>query len=170
MQFQLGENTWALDEMNAVEWALLEELPSAADIGRSEKGRKRILPDPSSEDQKEVVADWREFVVPELETEFTRSVDAVAGQISSATESEDEDGNPLHRLEVPNEEAETWYRVLNQARLIMNEDHDVIGMERRLFSGEVEPDDVGVEFGRLIVQNHLYARIQEALLTTFMES
>lgn len=167
MRVSLSGTHWKLDDIGDVEWFMLVQLPEAADFTRSEQGRKRILPDPSDEDS-DLVADWREFVVPELETQFTRSVETVAGDLANAEEFENDDGATLHRLEIPIDRGETWYQVLNQARLLMNEEHNITGSEQRLILGEDSPSEIDEKKWLLMVQFRIYAAIQEFILTSIM--
>ncbi|MFT5467081.1 MAG: hypothetical protein ACI8UO_002184 [Verrucomicrobiales bacterium] len=169
MRISIGDEQWSLNEIGPAEWTMLNELPGMADFNRSEKGRKRILPDPTGEDETDLVADWREFVVPELESQFTDSIAKVAHAIGMAEEYEEEEIGILRRVDVSKEDAEVWYQVLNQARLIMNEDHDLSRVEQEFFSGETEPTELSEEAMRLIMRNRFFAAIQEMILTSMME-
>ena len=170
MYFSLDGKFWTLDEIGDVEWFMLVQLPQAADINQSEKGRERLLPDPIRDsDEEEFLVDWKEFVVPELETQFTQDVEKVAADLDRAEEFE-EDGNLLRRVSVPNDHAETWYRVLNQARLIINEEHDMSKVEESLILGENNPSEVGEKRWLVMVQFRIYAAIQEFLLSELMDA
>ena len=167
MRISLGDTHWTLDEIGDVEWFMLIQLPEAADFTRSEKGRRRILPDPT-DDEEEIVADWREFVVPELETGFTQAVDTVSHDLDTAEEIEGDDGKSWRRIVAPIDHGEIWYQVLNQARLIMNEEHELSKVERDLMMGEQTPTEIGEKNWLTLVQYRVYAAIQEFILTNIM--
>tara|TARA_R110002096_G_scaffold316010_12_gene510388 strand:+ start:16394 stop:16900 length:507 start_codon:yes stop_codon:yes gene_type:complete len=167
MRVSLESDHWMLDEIGDVEWFMLVQLPEAADFNQSEKGKKRILPDPTDDDE-EVVADWKEFVQPEIETQFKENLRIVSEDLDQAEEI-DHGGAQLHRIQVPVDHAETWYSVLNQARLILNEEHNIANAEYELFVGEQNPTELGEKRWLLMVQYRVYGAIQEFLLTNLME-
>ncbi len=167
MHVSLESEFWVLDDIGDVEWFMVVQLPDAADFSQSKNARQRILPEPTDEDP-DVVADWKEFIQPDLETQFRQAIDTVSRDLEQAEEYEDE-GVLLHRLAVPVENAETWYTVLNQARLVLNEEHKIADAEKKLFFGEENPSDLGEKRWLLMVQYRVYAAIQEFLLTTLME-
>ena len=169
MHISLDGKFWTLNDIGDVEWFMLVQLPQAADIRQSEKGRQRLLPDPIQDPgEEEFIVDWKEYVVPELETQFTEDVDTVAADLDQAEEVENESGL-LHRISVPIDHAEIWYRVLNQARLILNEEHNISKVEESLILGENNPSDMGEKRWLIMVQFRIYAAIQEFLLTELME-
>ncbi len=167
MRVELEEQVWILDEIGEVEWFMLFQLPESADFTRSMKGRRRILPEVV--DDEEVAADWREYVQPELETRFQDEIQLVASDLRKAEElgKIGRNGN-LYRLKVPVEHAETWYSVLNQARLILNEDHEIARTERGLMAGDELPTAIDEQKWLIMVQYRIYGAIQEFLLTYLM--
>jgi len=70
----------------------------------------------------------------------------------------------VYRLRVPIDHTEMWYSVLNQARLILNEDHEIARTERGLLSGDQLPTAIDEENGRPWLQYRIYGTIQEFLL------
>ncbi|MEM0970582.1 MAG: DUF2017 family protein [Verrucomicrobiota bacterium] len=169
MRVELGPQSWTLREIGDVEWFMLIQLPEAADPSQSERGRKRIFPEiTSSSEDSQIHQDWKEFVVPELEDQFDQRVKTVTEDLSKAEETEGADG-PLHRLEVPLDHAETWYSVLNQARLILNEEHDITNTEQQLMYGDSAPTEIEERKWLILVQYRVYAAIQEFLLSQFTD-
>lgn len=172
MRILLNHDSWELEEMRDLEWVMLLQLPQAADHRNSEKGRKRLFPEPTPEnDEKsqELTADWKEFVQPELESQFTRDLELVTKDLGNVEEEEDDEGNVEHFLSVPLKHAETWYSVLNQARLIINEEHDVSTTERKLYMGEQTPSELGEKRWLTMIQYRIYGALQEFILTNIME-
>lgn len=167
MRVELEEQVWILDEIGEVEWFMLFQLPECADFSRSAKGRRRILPDVS--DDEEVAEDWREYVQPELETRFRDEINLVAADLRKAEElAKKGRAGGLYRLKVPVEHAQTWYSVLNQARLILNEDYEIAQTERGLMTGEELPTAIDEQKWLIMVQYRVYGAIQEFLLTYLM--
>ncbi len=172
MRIDLDRQHFYLDQIGDVEWFMLVQLPDAADFRQSPKGYRRLLPDPVQDPGPDdpTTADWKEFIQPDLEAEFTRFLEQVAGDIDAAEELTDaETGEIFHRVVVPLERAETWYFVLNQARLVMNEEHDVSGIERELFQGQQSPTEIEEKKWLILVQYRVYAAVQEFILSQIME-
>ena len=170
MHVHLDDDYWYLEDIGDVEWFMLVQLPQAADFKQSEKGRKRLLPDPTDEEgEDEFVVDWKQFVQPDIETQFTRDLELVSADLDEAEEREDGDGNAVHQLQVPITHAETWYSVLNQARLILNEEYKITSTEQGLMAGLQAPTEIDEEKWLVMVQFRVYAAIQEFLLSNFME-
>jgi len=167
MRVELEEQAWILDEIGEVEWFMLFQLPEAADFRNSAKGRSRILPEVT--DDPEVAEDWREYVQPELETRFQDEVRLVASDLQRAEELGKKGKNgAIYRLRVPIENTQTWYSVLNQARLILNEEHEIARTERGLIAGEDLPTSIDEEKWLIMVQYRIYGAIQEFLLSAIM--
>ncbi len=169
MRISLDGDHWLLEEIDDVHWFMLMQLTQAADMNQSEKGRKRLLPDVADPEEEEVNADWREYIQPGLETQFTNDLETVSKDLDTAYEEENDDGKPLHFLEVPIAHAETWYSVLNQARLIINEEYNISETEKKLYMGEQTPSQIEEKKWLVMVQYRVYAIIQEFLLTNIME-
>jgi len=173
MRFTLEEDTFLLHEIGDVEWFMLMQLPNAADFRQSEKGRERLIQAPTADETAaDFVADWRDYVQPEIETQFTRDIATVAADLRLVESVDDDDpagGKPMHRLRLPKAHAETWYSVLNQARIILNEDHRIAKTERQLLSGERSPTELGEKKWLVMVQYRVYAQIQEFILSRMME-
>jgi uncharacterized protein YecA (UPF0149 family) len=169
MRVELEKKAWILDEIGEVEWFMLSQLPESADFTRSEKARSRILPEVC--DDEDVAADWRDYARPELEARFRDEIRVVAADLRRVEEllKKGKSGSQF-RLKVPVEHAETWYGVLNQARLILNEDHEVVETEVSLMSGELVPTAIEEQQWLIMVQYRIYGALQEFLLTHLMES
>jgi hypothetical protein len=167
MRVELEDQAWVLDEIGEVEWFMLFQLPESADFTRSVKGRHRILPDVA--DDEEVLADWKEYVQPELETRFQDEVRVVSADLQRAEELSRKGKNgAIYRLRVPIEHTTTWYSVLNQARLILNEEHEIARTERGLMAGDELPTAIDEEKWLVMVQYRVYGAIQEFLLSYVM--
>lgn len=171
MHVELNGDDWVLTDIGDVEWFMLVQLPDAADPSRSERGRRRLFPEVTdAAAHPDVCDDWKQFVQPEIADRFSREVQIIAEDLGRAEETKARRGKDLrHRLAVPLSHAETWYSVLNQARLILNEEHEIAGTERQLLSGSRHPSEIDEQKWLLLVQYRVYASIQEFLLRELIE-
>ncbi len=171
MRAELEDDEWILDEIGEVEWFMLFQLPESADFTRSEKGRQRLFPDPVEDEAEADAEDWHEYVRPDMETRFQDEIRMVGADLGRAEEvgAQDTGGGQQYRLRVPADHAGIWYSVLNQARLILNEDHEIARIERGLLGGERLPSSIDEQRWLLLVQYRIYGAIQEFLLTHLME-
>jgi Domain of unknown function (DUF2017) len=187
MRFFLTEEEWVMDALNPAEWHFLQVLPDTA-AGKSgpSRLRERLTPSPLSddslagEDTLELSEDWKELIIPELEEGFRearavvqRDLDQVEVlSLSEWMEDLEEDSTPdlpleMRRVRVPLEHTEAWYSALNEARLLLHEEHGIAGMSDRLETtarDEPLPDDLLL----LLAQYELYSVVQSILVENVM--
>lgn len=170
MHVRLEEDEWILTDIGDVEWFMLMQLPEATDLSRSERGLRRLLPEVTDpETHPEVCEDWKQFVQPELADRFSREIQIVTRDLANAEEVKGRGRAVHYQLRIPISHAETWYSVLNQARLILNEEHEIAGTERSLLYGSQHPTEIDEQRWLFLVQYRVYAAIQEFLLRELME-
>ncbi len=75
----------------------------------------------------------------------------------------------LRRVVVPLEHTEAWYSVLNQARLLMNEEYDLADSSERFMIEMNGPDSVDQERMLLLAQYEMYSVIQSILVENVMD-
>jgi hypothetical protein len=166
MRGELRRDDWVLTDIGDVEWYMLSQLPQAADASRSERGRRRLFPEVTDSTHEEICDDWRQFVQPEIADRFSQEIQTVAEDLQRFEEIKNNRGKETRgRLRIPLAHAEIWYSVLNQARLILNEDHEIAGAEHQLLKGTQHPTEIDEQRWLLLVQYRVYAAIQEFLLT-----
>jgi len=171
MQVDLDGENWVLTEIGDVEWFMLVQLPEAADASQSERGYRRLFPDLTDESEKpEIRDDWKQFVQPEIEDQFAREIQTVTHDLGTVEEIEGEQGAAVHQLRLPISHASTWYSVLNQARLILNEEHQIAELEQQLLFGNRNPTDIDERKWLIMVQYRVYAAIQEFLLSELLDN
>lgn len=169
MQGELEDGDWILTDIDDVEWFMLVLLPETADASRSQRGRRRLFPDVTdAADHPDVCADWKQFVQPEIEDRFAGEIRTVTQDIETAEEIQN-GVEVCRQLRLPLSHAETWYSVLNQARLILNEEHAIASTERHLLFDSEHPGEIDEERWLLLVQYRVYAAIQEFLLRELIE-
>jgi hypothetical protein len=96
---------------------LLRQIPESTNPDDAETARQRIfsLPAPSSE--REICAEWKLYVEPELRRLFQGATETVAGDLQQLNGSTKVFANCM--LRIPTRNAEAWLNALNQARLVI---------------------------------------------------
>jgi len=210
MRMVLSQTGWIFDGLTELEWLFLQRLPILVDeLGADEGARLRLFPDPvrekereapeptdpsDDEDGKNLIGDWKKYVKPELETLFDEARHLVAKDLEGAERFVEEGGDDerpedlgeqvYYSLEVSGEHVEQWNSTLNQARLLMNEVHDLAESERMLAEGvmdlagqEQESDDEGGRSRQakaypqwlLLAQYGFYGAVQSFLIERLMD-
>jgi len=186
MRFILTEEFWALDALSPAEWHLVSKLPdTASGESASDSSRQRLLPppfapeEPADEDTLSQLDDWERYVQPDIEDGFRRDREVVEEDLGRAEsfapeeilESERldtaEGASELRRVTVPHEHTDSWYSTLNQARLLMNEEHDLASGE-----DDDEGEDIqNMDEQRMVVlaQYELYSVVQSILVENVMD-
>lgn len=177
--------------LTPTEWDLVADLPSiAGGESLSDTVRRRLYPPPIApevlidEDLANQVEDWDEFVRPEMEEAFTRDRDRVRDDLGNATvippqeflapeqiEEWSHDFPVLKRVEVPLEHTDSWYSALNQARILLNEEHDLANSDDRMLlhmENPGDPAELDQDRILLLAQYELFSAIQVMLVEKVM--
>lgn len=165
------DGTWTLDWLNELEHLMLRRVPEAADPTGNPEAERRIFPDsplgmPALRDEdEEMVADWKEFVEPELRVQFRKALDVVRADLARI-EKRTRRSVRFHRLVVPKAHADHWCSALNQARLVL---HERFGLPDGDGEIEDEKEEEGGEHGEgqwlAMLQSEIYGGIMEFLVT-----
>lgn len=188
MRFVLTDENWFLDALSASEWHLLcELLPTAAGENFDQSTRDRLFPSPLAEDtlaDEDTLAqidDWNSFVRPDLDEGFAaaravvqvdlETVEKFPAEVVLEPEQVEYFGGEkeLRRIVVPLEHTEAWYSVLNQARLLMNEEYDLADSSERFMIEMNGPESVDEGRMLLLAQYEMYSVIQSILVENVME-
>lgn len=187
MRFVLTDEFWALDALTPAEWHLVSELPAASNgESFSSSTRERLFPSLFSpetllnEDTQSHLEDWEEFVKPDLKESFDDARNQISQDIAKVETFDveevpepdpaktDETISQLKRLRVPLDHTEAWYSVLNQARILMNEEFDLAQSDDRLLLQSQSEENVDQERLILLAQYELYSVIQSILVENVM--
>ena len=103
-------------------------------------------------------SDWDEYVVPDLEENFSNQTRFVSAAIDNARNSKES------AVFITPAQAEKWYGALNQARLSLQAKYDVEEMKDRDSVGELEP-----ELRSAFYRNRFYLLLQSMLLDFIMD-
>ena len=96
---------------------LLRQIPLSANPEGVEGAEARLFIDPSAE--KEICAEWKSYVEPELRRLFRSATETVAADLAQLNGNEKSLRN--RSLRIPFEHADAWLSALNQARLVIAE-------------------------------------------------
>lgn len=115
--------------LGEAELEMLRGVRDAADPTACPEAECRLFPEPitdADQDDLDAVADWKEFVVPDLRTQFDAALDQLEADIASA---EQVRKRPVKRYQitVPMSHLDQWYSALNQARLVLQEKYGLPG-------------------------------------------
>lgn len=107
----------------------------------------------------DVVSDWREFIIPDLEDSFHADISYVAASIAAARV---DCGGGAGPLWITRDDALHWYSSLNQARLALEEIHR-FGPSEGLM-----PAALPVQSRNAFLRSQFYCAIQSLLLDHVM--
>lgn len=108
----------------------------------------------------EVAGDWHEFVVPDLEEQFSSALLHVTTAIASARLEAGDGPGPLW---ITRADGHEWFSALNQARLAIEEQFHFGPSEM------VDPADLTLERRSAFLRSHFYCEIQGLLLQHVMK-
>lgn len=150
-----------VDGVVEAELEMLRSVRDTADPTSCPAAEARLYPDPMDGDDDELEesnADWREFVVPDLRTQFDEALDQLEVDLGKAAKRRRLRSKDF-RFEIPMAHVPQWYMALNQARLVLQEKYKFPE------DGEI---DLGKLFskgqGRAYFQSRFYAELQCWLL------
>lgn len=138
-----------------IEGAILWRLAAAADPSGSKAAEERLASSPSGGTEPGLDEDWKEHVLPELQTLFASAVEIVRFDLVGTWLSPGTDAS----MRIPVKHVEAWLIALNQARLALAARHDLTeaAMTRR------PPDDLQpATLARLFVD--FFGGLQQLLL------
>jgi hypothetical protein len=151
-----------MQRIRELEFLMLNKLVGAADPNGSAAARGRLFPSPlgrpaMDDAEDEMVGDWENLVLPDLELQFRSSLDVVLADLHDIT-GRKRSGEMEYRLVVPKKHADDWCSVLNQARLVLHERFDLPDED-----GGLDLDG-GHEQWLAILQSEIYGGIMEFLV------
>jgi hypothetical protein len=94
---------------------LLRQIPDSTNPAGESQAEARLFTHPSEE--KEICAEWKSYVEPELRRLFRSATETVADDLKQLNGNEKSFRN--RTLAIPLEHADAWLNTLNQARLVI---------------------------------------------------
>jgi hypothetical protein len=159
---RLKENAIELIHIEPVESELLRQIPVVCESGGDGRSEARLFTNPVDSSDTQFLADWAEYVRPELRHLFLSSRNTVKEDLEKLS------GGPgrLGRLVVPRTHSDAWLNALNQARLIL-------ATKFNFSDRELSMHEAPKWFSRrdlVLQQINFYAEIQERIIDAIEES
>jgi hypothetical protein len=101
---------------------LLRQIPASANPEGTAAAERRLFSPPADEGEKEIRAEWKLYVEPELRRLFRSATETVAADLAQLNGKEKSFANCT--LRIPKEHADAWLSALNQARLAIAAKYD----------------------------------------------
>ena len=135
---------------------LLRQIPSSTNAEGADNAEARLFTRPS--DEREICAEWKSYVEPELRRLFRSATETVAADLAQLNGGEKSLRN--RTLRIPFEHADAWLNALNQARL-------VIAAKQNFSDTELNDHDrspIGSRRDLSLFQVNFYGFLQEFIL------
>lgn len=142
---------------------LLRQLPASTSPENSPAAQSRLFSPPAGESEKEICAEWKVYVKPELQRLFRSATETVAADLQQLSGDEKTFAN--RSLFIPANHADAWLSALNQARLI-------IAARNEFTDGELSDNyrsPIGSRRDLSLFQVNFYGFLQEFILRELIE-
>lgn len=96
---------------------LLRQIPDSTKTEGAEAAQQRLFSSPAQASEREICAEWKVYVEPELQRLFQTATETVATDLQQLNGSTKPFANCT--LRIPTQNAEAWLNALNQARLVI---------------------------------------------------
>ncbi len=117
MEFRSTEDQLEISELDPFLAELLRQIPASTKTECVPAAEQRLFSAPADLTERELCAEWKLYVQPELRRLFGTATDTVASDLQQLNESEKPFANCT--LRIPHEHAAAWLSALNQARLLI---------------------------------------------------
>ena len=135
---------------------LLRQIPISTNPEGAPEAKARLFTQPSAE--KELCAEWKSYVEPELQRLFRSATQTVAADLKQINGNEKSLGN--RSLKIPLEHADAWLNTLNQARLVIAEKYKFSDSELN----DHDRSPIGSRRDLGLFQVNFYGFLQEFIL------
>jgi hypothetical protein len=96
---------------------LLRQIPASTNPEGATAAEERLFSPPTNGKEREICAEWKLYVEPELRRLFHTATQTVATDLEPLNGNEKKLGN--RTLRIPTKHADAWLNALNQARLVI---------------------------------------------------
>jgi hypothetical protein len=117
MEFRRQNDCLEISELDPFLAELLRQIPESTQTEGVENARQRVFSSPAAASERELCAEWKLYVEPELRRLFQTATETVAADLQQLNGSTKPFANCT--LRIPTANAEAWLNALNQARLVI---------------------------------------------------
>jgi hypothetical protein len=117
MEFRRQNDCLEISELDPFLAELLRQIPESANTEGAASAQQRIFSSPAPASEREICAEWKIYVEPELRRLFETATETVVADLQQLNGSTKPFANCT--LRIPEAHAEAWLNALNQARLVI---------------------------------------------------
>ena len=117
MEFRRQAETLEISELDPFLAELLRQIPESTKPDGTAAAERRLFSLPAEPNEKELCAEWKLYVEPELRRLFRTATETVAADLEALNGQTKSFANCT--LHIPTKNAEAWLSALNQARLVI---------------------------------------------------
>jgi hypothetical protein len=158
MEIRHRDDEIEVSELDPFLAELLRQIPASADPKGAPAAEQRLFSPPANETQRELCAEWKLYVEPELRRLFQTATETVAADLEQLNGSEKTFVN--RTLRIPWKHADAWLSALNQARLVIAAKYNFSDAEL----GDHFRSPIGSRRDLSLFQVNFYGFLQECIL------
>lgn len=117
MEFRRDKDCLEISELDPFLAELLRQIPESTNTDGVDSAQQRLFSSPAPASEREICAEWKLYVEPELRRLFRSATETVAADLQQLNGSTKPFADCT--LRIPIENAEAWLNALNQARLVI---------------------------------------------------
>jgi hypothetical protein len=117
MEFRRQKDCLEISELDPFLAELLRQIPESTNTDGVESAQQRVFSTPAPASEREICAEWKLYVEPELRRLFRSASETVAADLEQLNGCTKPFANCT--LRIPTENSEAWLNALNQARLVI---------------------------------------------------
>jgi hypothetical protein len=158
MEICRRQDALEISELDPFLAELLRQIPASTNPEGTPAAEERLFSAPAREAEREICAEWKTYVQPELRRLFRSAMETVAADLEQLSGNEKTFAN--RSLRIPSEHADAWLNALNQARL-------VIAAKNNFSDGELGDhyrSPIGSRRDLSLFQVNFYGFLQEFIL------
>src|SRR5438270_11825936 len=125
MEFRREKDCLEISELDPFLAELLRQIPESCNVEGVEAAQQRIFSAPAPAAEKEICAEWKVYVEPELRRLFRSATETVAADLEQLNGCTKTFANCT--LKIPTENAEAGLNVLYRARLAIDAKYNFTG-------------------------------------------
>lgn len=117
MEIRRQKDCIEISELDPFLAELLRQVPESTNTEGVEGAQQRLFCSPAAASEREICAEWKVYVEPELRRLFQTATEIVAGDLQQLNGSTKPFANCT--LRIPTKNSDAWLNALNQARLVI---------------------------------------------------